>query len=148
MNNPIEIPPGLIARAKAIILTPKVEWPVIADETATIGSLYTKYAIFLAAIQAIAQLIGSLLFGYSFLGLTYRPGVTAALSSAVAQYVMGLVSVAIIAVIADLLAPPLWWQQRPPGSLQARHLRVDCRLAGGDFQPDPRTADALDPRPV
>jgi hypothetical protein len=105
MNNPIEIPTGLVDRAKAIILKPKDEWPIIAGESATIGSLYTRYAIFLAAIPALAALLGSLLFGYSFLGITYRPSILSALSSAVVQYGMGLISVAVIAVIADMLAP-------------------------------------------
>ena len=31
---------ALIARVKAILLTPKDEWPKIAGEPATIGSLY------------------------------------------------------------------------------------------------------------
>jgi len=33
----------IIARAKAILLTPKTEWPVIAGEPATVADLYKPY---------------------------------------------------------------------------------------------------------
>ena len=42
----------IVARAKAILLTPKTEWPVIADEPATVADLYKNYIIVLAAIPA------------------------------------------------------------------------------------------------
>ncbi len=43
----------LMARAKAILLSPKSEWSVIADEPATVADLYKGYAIWLAAIPVI-----------------------------------------------------------------------------------------------
>jgi hypothetical protein len=41
---------ALIERVKALLLTPKDEWPKIAAEPATIASLYSNYVIYLAAI--------------------------------------------------------------------------------------------------
>lgn len=35
----------LIARVKAILFTPKTEWPVIAGEPATIADLYKNYIL-------------------------------------------------------------------------------------------------------
>ena len=43
----------LIARVKAILTTPKTEWPIIAAEPATVADLYKNYIIWLAAIPAV-----------------------------------------------------------------------------------------------
>ena len=43
----------LIERVKAILLTPKTEWPVIAGEPAATADLYKNYIILLAAIPAV-----------------------------------------------------------------------------------------------
>ena len=77
----------LVSRVKAILTTPKTEWPVIAAETTTVADLYKNYVVILAAIPAIAAFIGT--------GLTI----------AVLTYVMTLVGVYIIALVTDALAP-------------------------------------------
>jgi hypothetical protein len=56
-----------IDRAKNIIATPKSEWPVIASETVTLGDLYARFIVPLAAIPVLAQFTGGLLFGYPIL---------------------------------------------------------------------------------
>ena len=43
----------LVARAKAMLLTPKTEWPVVATEPTTVAELYKGYIVPLAAIPAI-----------------------------------------------------------------------------------------------
>jgi hypothetical protein len=97
---------GLVDRAKNIILTPKTEWPVIDTEPTTIGDIYKNYVLPLAAIPAIAHLIGSLLFGYgTVLGITVRPSPVTAIGSAITQYVMSLITVFVLALIVDGLAP-------------------------------------------
>lgn len=101
--NPTESPRGLIDRAKNIILKPKQEWPVIEAEQTSIGGLYTKYAIILAAIPALATFLHAVLFGYGFLGFGYKPSFGSALGGAIAQYVMALIGLAIIAFITDFL---------------------------------------------
>lgn len=95
---------GLIDRAKAIILKPAEEWPVIEAEPATISDVLTKYAVPLAAIPPIASLIGGQLFGYSALGLSYRPSLLGALGTAVIQFFMALVSLFLLSFIANFLA--------------------------------------------
>ena len=55
--------PNLVARAKAVTLSPDSEWPVIAAEPATIGGLYTGYVMILAALGPVAGLIGGALWG-------------------------------------------------------------------------------------
>jgi hypothetical protein len=97
----------LIARVKNILMTPKTEWPVIAAEPSSVADIYTKYLIILAAIPAIAGFIKGTLIGYTvpFTGLTFRDSIGGGLSSAIAQYIMTLVVIYVVALIADALAP-------------------------------------------
>lgn len=104
--SPVNIPPGLVERAKAIIMKPKEEWPAIATEEASIASLFTRYAMWLAAIPAIATFVRAIVFGYgSLFGVTFRPSIGSALGIALGQYIMALASVAILGLIVDFLAP-------------------------------------------
>jgi len=96
---------GLVDRVKSILLKPAETWNVIADEPATVGSLYTGYAMFLAAITPVAGFIGGQVFGHSFFGVTYRPPFVGALVGAILQYVLALVGVYILALIVNALAP-------------------------------------------
>lgn len=105
VGDPLATPPSLVDRVKGILLTPKEEWPKIDAEPATIGRLYTSYVIPVAAIPAVAGLIGALAFGYSFFGISYRPSIGSALSMAVTQYVLSLVGVFVLSLIIDWLAP-------------------------------------------
>lgn len=105
VGDPVTAPPSLVDRVKNILLTPKLEWPKIESEPATIGSIYTSYVLPIAAIPAVAGLIGALAFGYSFFGVSYRPSIGAALSMAVTQYVLALVGVFVLSLIIDWLAP-------------------------------------------
>lgn len=97
--------PGLVERAKNILLTPKTEWPVIDAEPTTVGDIYKNYVIVLAAIPAICSFIGSSLFGYSMLGVAFRVPIVTALSTAIVSYVMSLISVYVLGMIVDALAP-------------------------------------------
>ena len=96
---------AFVARVKAILVTPKIEWPVIDGEPTTIADIYRRHVIPLAAIPAVAHLIGSLAFGYSVLGVTWRPSVGAALGTAVVSYALNLVMTYVLALIIDWLAP-------------------------------------------
>jgi len=97
--------PGLIDRVKGILLKPNDEWSKIDGESSTIGDLYRGYVIPLAAIPAVCGLIGALLLGYSFMGITYRPSAGSAITTAVIQYAFGLAMIYVFAVIIDVLAP-------------------------------------------
>jgi hypothetical protein len=105
VGDPVSTPPSLVDRVKNILLTPKEEWPRIEAEPATIGSIYTSYVIILAAVPAIAGLIGSVVFGYSLLGITWRPSIGSALGTAITQYVLALIGVFALGLIIDWLAP-------------------------------------------
>lgn len=100
-------PPGnpLVARVNAILLSPKSEWPRITVEPSTVADIYKSHVIPLAAIGPVATLIGSLAFGHSAFGVTYRPSVLSAIGTAVVSYVFALVGVFLCALVIDALAP-------------------------------------------
>ena len=95
----------LTDRVKAILTTPKAEWPLLASEPASVGSLYTGYIMILAALPAIAAFIKSSLIGYSLLGMTMRLPIMTGLAHAVANYLVSLLVVYVVALIIDALAP-------------------------------------------
>ncbi len=103
--------PSIVDRAKAIILQPKAAWPVIEAETTPSGDIFTRYAVPLAAIGPVAQLIGSQLFGFSAFGVTYRPSLAGSLSAAIIGFILSLVGIFIISFITNKLAPKFGGQE-------------------------------------
>lgn len=109
--NPVITPPGLVDRAKAILLKPKEEWAVIDREPASIGGIFMGYAIILAAISPVCQFIGGQIFGIGAFGFSYRPSLIGGLASAIAQYVFSLIGLFVLAFIINFLAPKFGGQQ-------------------------------------
>jgi hypothetical protein len=95
----------IIARARAILTTPKTEWPVVAAEPATVQGLYVNYILVVAALPAIAGFIKNSLIGFSLLGVTVRTPVGSGLAGMVLQYLLSLVLVYVMALIVNALAP-------------------------------------------
>lgn len=96
----------LIARVKAILLTPKTEWPVIAGEPTTVADLYKGYIIWLAAIPPVFTFLKMSLIGSTlpFAG-TFRLGIGAGLSQLILGYALSLAMFFVVALIIDALAP-------------------------------------------
>lgn len=102
----------LVARAKAILSTPKTEWPVVAGEATTPADLYKGYIIVLAAIPAIAAFIkGSIIGTDIWMAGRVRTGIGMGLTSMVVTYLLTLISVYIVALIVDALAPTFGGQK-------------------------------------
>lgn len=99
------IPASLVDRAKGIILKPVEEWPKIAAETDSQSEILKNYVLPLAAIGPIASLIGSQIFGYGALFVSYRPSIVSSLVTALLSFVLTIVGVFVLAAIADWLAP-------------------------------------------
>lgn len=100
-----DAPAGIVARAKRIILQPKAEWPRIDADPMTVRGIMTGWVLPLAAIGPVARLIGSLVFGYGFLGIHYRPSIGSAITTAVLGYIFALIGVWVLALVIDALAP-------------------------------------------
>jgi hypothetical protein len=88
----------LLARVKAIVLTPRAEWAAIEKEPAGILDLLINYVAVLAAIPELANFVGESLVG------GYRP-IGAGLLRAIVVYLVTFAVVYVIAVVIHLLAP-------------------------------------------
>jgi hypothetical protein len=110
---------NIIDRAKSILLTPRSEWPLVAEEPDTVGGLYTKYIVIMAAIPVVVHFISASLIGVSvpILGY-YRVGVPAALSRAIISYVVALVGIFIAALVVNALAPTFGGQKNQVQALK------------------------------
>ena len=113
---------SLIDRVKGILLQPKAEWTLIETEPATVGSLYTRYVLLLAAIPAIAVAIGLARFAAGW-----------AIRLATTQYVAGLVSVYVLALIIDALAPQFGGQKSQIQALKVATYSSTAAWVAGVF---------------
>jgi len=124
---------NLVARVKAILLTPRTEWPVIDGEAATVGSLYTGYIIPLAAIPAVASFIGLSLVGMHVLGVNIQVPVAAGIKGAIARYVLSLVATYVLALIIDALAPTFGGTKNSIGALKVAAYSSTAAWVAGIF---------------
>lgn len=126
--------PSLVERAKNIILTPKTEWPRIDAEPATIGGIYTSYVVILAAIGPIAMLIGHQLVGISVLGVSYKPSIGYSVGFAVLTYILSLISVYVMSLIIDALAPNFGGTKDPVKAFKVAAYASTAAWLAGIFQ--------------
>jgi hypothetical protein len=87
---------GLVNRVMGLFTRPRDEWAAIDAEQATIPGLFTGYAMILAAIPALASMIGSIVFVHI---------IPLAVIGALIAYVLGLVGVFVFGIILEMLAP-------------------------------------------
>ena len=124
--DPIKTSP-LVARARAILMTPAAEWDKIDVEPATVQGLYVGYVCLLAAIPAVAGLIGGLVFGHGAFGIVYRPSIVTAVIGAVVGYGLALAMVFILGLVVNALAPNFGGQ---PNQIQAFKVAAYSGTAG------------------
>lgn len=103
----------IVDRVKAILMSPKTEWPVIEAESTDIAGVYRNYVIYLAAIPAIAMFIGMSVFGFGGFGVTVRMPFFSGLINAVVSYVLSLVMLYVLGLIVNALAPTFKGQKSP-----------------------------------
>jgi len=95
----------LFQRVQAILMRPKQEWQVIDGETTTTSDLYRRYVAPLAAVPAVAQLIGGVVFGYGLGPIgSIRVSIGSAITQAIVTYALTLVGIYVFALIIDALA--------------------------------------------
>jgi hypothetical protein len=98
--------PGLLARIKNIVLTPKSEWPVIAPEPTTVSQLYVGYVMPLAVLAALLGFVRMSVLGYNTaFGAGFRMPVASGLSYMLMMFVSALIGVFIVGIIINALAP-------------------------------------------
>jgi hypothetical protein len=114
-------------RARAIVLTPRAEWPSIAGERATLSNLFVRYVAILALIPAIALFLGSSIIG-GF--TTFGSGFV----RAVIGYVLTFAAVYITGLIVDAIAPSFEAVRNFPNAMKlAVYAHTPFWLAGVFF---------------
>lgn len=101
---------SIVDRAKNIILKPTDEWNVIATEPATVGGLFTGYAMILAAISLVTGIIftGALGINAASLGTLgggMALGFSAVAAMAVIGYVLSLITLFLMSLIVNAVSP-------------------------------------------
>jgi hypothetical protein len=98
-DNPLstENTSSLVNRAKAIIMTPTTEWPIIAAEAKSPKEILLQYALPLIAIGPICSILGSFL-------ATYSLGVSFYIATAIVSFVLSIVSLYLLAFVANFLS--------------------------------------------
>lgn len=96
----------LLERIKAILLTPGLEWRVIARESDGPLELLLGYVACLAAIPAVVNFIGMTLVGYALRnGAIARVDILSAIMIALFDYAASFIIVALLAALINLAAP-------------------------------------------
>lgn len=95
----------LIARARAMVLSPEPAWITVEQETTDWQKLFVPYMTTLALIPAVATFIAWSVLGFGSFGVFVRLPILSGLGLMVSQYVMTLVMVAAWGWFISLLAP-------------------------------------------
>ena len=101
---------SIVERAKNIILKPTDEWNVIASEPATIGGLFTGYAMPLALIPLVSTILFTGLLGISAADMLGFGGgmpldLMAIAGMAILSLIVSLVSLFVMGTIVKLVSP-------------------------------------------
>ncbi len=126
---------NLIGRVQNILLTPKTEWPVIAAEPETTAGLYTKYILIVSALGPIAAFLKGTLIGTTLpLVGTFKLDMGTGLTQLALTYCLGLVSVFVVALIINALAPSFSAQKDSVQALKAVAYASTAAWVGGVAQ--------------
>jgi hypothetical protein len=109
----------VVARVQGILLKPKDEWEKIKGESLPVSTLFTSYAVLLAAIPSVCQFIGLSLIGRNipWVGLR-RYGFGRTLFYSIFLYALSLVSVYALGIIINALAPTFSSKQNQENAMK------------------------------
>jgi hypothetical protein len=116
---------NLVERVKAILLSPKTEWRVIEGEPGDANYLFTNYVAILAAVPAVAALLG-----YTFAGM----GLGRALIFAIFLYVIYGIAWYVEALVIDALAPTFGGVKNSSNALKVAAYSSTAGWLAGIFQ--------------
>lgn len=86
----------IVQRAKAMVLSPATEWPIIEKESGDASYLFTNYAAALAAIPPVFLFLRSVFGGGGF---------ASSLFGGVIHWIAALVFALVLAIVIEALAP-------------------------------------------
>jgi hypothetical protein len=124
----------LVARVQGLLLKPKDEWEKIKGESLPVSTLFTSYAVFLAAIPSVCQFIGLSLIGRNipWRGLT-RYGFGRTLFYSIFLYALSLVSVYVLGIIINALAPTFSSKQNQENAMKIAVFSMTPAWIAGIF---------------
>ncbi len=124
----------IVSRVQGILLRPKEEWVKIKQEAVTVPSLFTSYAMIVAAIPAAAQFIGLGLVGrrIPFVGW-YRYGIGRAILYAIFSYILYLVAAYVAGIVINALAPTFSSTQNMTNAMKLSIFGFTPGWVGGIF---------------
>lgn len=129
---------GMIARIKALLLTPKDEWARIAAEPMTPMGIMTKWVVPLAAIGPLAGLIAMLSTGATINGI---PLLTAPPQFLIANFlltwVFAILCTWVLGQVIDALAPSFGGQKDSVAALKVAAFGSTAGFLSGIFQIHP-----------
>ncbi|MFN3620828.1 Yip1 family protein [Sphingorhabdus sp.] len=102
---------SIVDRAKNIILRPSEEWKIIAGEPATIGGLFSGYAVILALIPLVSAILFNGVLGISAAGMTglgdggMSMGLTAIAGMALVSFILSLITLYLMGTIVNIVSP-------------------------------------------
>ncbi len=121
----------LVTRAKGILMAPAAEWQTIATENDSPKQVFLRYVVPLAAIGPVAAFIGGQVFGYGALGFSYRPSLMTGITTMITGYVMALVSVWLVAFVANFLSPKFGGKDDFPAAFRLVAYSMTASMVGG-----------------
>lgn len=123
---------ALVDRVRNICVSPATEWPVIEQEDTPPAELVTGYLLPLAAIGAVAGVIGRAIIGTSvpFIA-TYRAPLGSSLVAACIGIVMTIVGCFVMAFIVNALAPTFGGRQDTTQALKVTVYSYTPGLVAG-----------------
>lgn len=125
---------AVVARAKAILVSPATEWPVIAGETETVQGAFRRYVVPLAAIGPVCGFIGGQVFGIGAFGFKYHPSLISGLSTAIVAYVLALASIFLVAWVANFVADKFGGQSNYDRAFRLCAYAYTAGYVAGVFQ--------------
>ncbi len=121
---------NIVARAKAILMTPKQEWSAIDAEPLNMSELLIGYVLPLAAIGPIARLIGFSVFG---IGGLFRVPIGWGISTAITSFVLAVIGVFVLAWVINALAPTFGATQAMPQAIKLSAYSMTAAWIAGIF---------------
>jgi len=131
---------GIVGRAKAILVSPTSEWPIIAAENESVQSVFLRYVVPLAAIGPICGFIGGQVFGINLYIVRVHPTLMAGLSTAITAYILALLSIFVVAWVANFLADKFGGQVNFARAFQLCAYSYTAAYLAGVFQIVPALA--------
>lgn len=116
----------LLGRVKNILMQPQKEWDVIAREEASAGALATGYVVPLAAISAVAGLLGALLYSGFYLG-----GITWLLADVVWVLLCSVLGFFVCGILINALASTFGSEKDQMRAYQLSAYSATAGLLGG-----------------